>query len=104
MSEACRKWLKRAAPGFLAPAGDAAGLAAAVWRLAGDAALRQRMGEAARRRAADIFSAEKMHAAYDRLVRGNARWLNRSQRIPRGNRCSSLPTIGAGIRRVASIW
>ena len=53
--------------GLLAPSGDAAGLAAAVSRLAGDAALRKQMGEAGRQRAAEVFSADKMHAAYDRL-------------------------------------
>lgn len=53
--------------GLLAPAGDAAALAAAVLRLLADPALARRMGEAGQARAAALFSQQAMHAAYARL-------------------------------------
>jgi glycosyltransferase involved in cell wall biosynthesis len=58
--------------GFLAPHGDAAGLAAALCRLIADPDLRRRMGEAGRRRAAAFSQAEMVRdldAFYERLLR-----------------------------------
>jgi rhamnosyl/mannosyltransferase len=46
--------------GIIAPPGDAKGLTEALGRLLGDAALRRRMGEAGRRRAAEHYTAERM--------------------------------------------
>jgi glycosyltransferase involved in cell wall biosynthesis len=52
---------------LLAPAGDAAGLAAGVVRLAGDPELRRQMGQRGRERAHGVFSESQMHAQYVRL-------------------------------------
>jgi glycosyltransferase involved in cell wall biosynthesis len=54
----------RDAAGLLAPAGDDAALAAAVSRLADDAALRERLGAAGRRRVEQQFGEADMLAAY----------------------------------------
>ena len=63
------------ASGLLAPAGDPAKLSAALAALARDPALRRRLGEAARRRAAE-FGAETMVARYaalfERIAGGRA--------------------------------
>lgn len=48
--------------GLVVPPGDAGALAAALNRLLADPGLRQRMGEAGRRRAHEMFSAERMVA------------------------------------------
>ena len=48
--------------GLVVPPGDASALASALGGLAGDPALRARMGEAARRRACELFSREVMGA------------------------------------------
>jgi glycosyltransferase involved in cell wall biosynthesis len=53
--------------GLLAPSGDDVGLAEHVLRLADDAALRERMGEAGRRRAHALFPESRMHEEYARL-------------------------------------
>jgi sugar transferase (PEP-CTERM/EpsH1 system associated) len=53
--------------GFLVPAGDDAWLADAILDLAGDPALRARLGQAGRNRVETVFSQEQMHAAYARL-------------------------------------
>ncbi len=58
--------------GLLVPAGDEAGFAAALDRLLGDAALRERMGAAARADAVARFDREDMIAAYARLFAGVA--------------------------------
>lgn len=55
--------------GMLAPAGDDQALAAAVLRLAGDELLVSRLVDAARQRAADYFSEDRMHAGYSRIYR-----------------------------------
>lgn len=55
--------------GLLAPPGDSATLAAQLLRLAADAPLRRRMGEAGRQRAQAVFSEDRMLAEYDRLYR-----------------------------------
>lgn len=53
--------------GLLVPAGEPEALAAAVRRMLEDAKLAQRCGEAARQRVRELFSIEKMIAAYDGL-------------------------------------
>ena len=53
--------------GLIVPVNDAGALAAAMARLAGDAALRARLGEAARRRVAALSFAEAV-AAWERLL------------------------------------
>jgi sugar transferase (PEP-CTERM/EpsH1 system associated) len=53
--------------GLLAPAGDAAALASAVCRLAGDRQLRSRMGQLGRGRAEMLFSEQGMHHRYHQL-------------------------------------
>ncbi|HJR60737.1 MAG TPA: glycosyltransferase [Vicinamibacterales bacterium] len=54
-------WVNRdGETGLVVPPGDAGALAAALNRLAGDAALRQRMGERGRQRVVDEFTAERM--------------------------------------------
>lgn len=53
--------------GLLVPVGDPAALAAAIDRLAGDPALRARLGSAGRRRAEDRFALPAMLAAYEAL-------------------------------------
>ncbi len=55
--------------GLLAPAGDEAAFAAALERLIGDTALRERMGAAAREDALERFDRDDMIAAYARLFR-----------------------------------
>ncbi len=49
---------------LLAPAGDAAAIATQLERLAGDAELRSKLGEAGSQRAAQHFSEERMHELY----------------------------------------
>jgi glycosyltransferase involved in cell wall biosynthesis len=53
--------------GLLFPAGNAEALAEQVLRLAGDPALRERLGRVGRLRALDHFSEDKMCAHYDRI-------------------------------------
>lgn len=55
--------------GRVCPPGDAAALAAALVELAGDAALRQRLGIAARERAMARYSADRLVDDIDRLYR-----------------------------------
>lgn len=50
--------------GLLAPSGDDAALARAVLRLAGDPDLRRTMGRHGHQRAGEVFSEQRMHAAY----------------------------------------
>lgn len=50
--------------GYLVPFGDTDGLGQAIARLAGDGALREAMGEAARRRAIEAFSADTVVQTY----------------------------------------
>ena len=52
---------------FVTPAGDDAALAAAIRRLAGDAELRAKIGEANRAKAAAAFALDKMVAAHAAL-------------------------------------
>ena len=56
--------------GLLVPVGDAAGLAAALAKLADDPALRGRLGEAGRRLAFERFDEQTMADAYARLYDG----------------------------------
>jgi glycosyltransferase involved in cell wall biosynthesis len=53
--------------GLLAPSGDDARLAEHVLRLADDAVLRGKMGEAGRRRAYALFTESRMHREYAKL-------------------------------------
>jgi glycosyltransferase involved in cell wall biosynthesis len=53
--------------GLLAPAGNSKAIAAAALRLATDGSLRRRLALAGRRRAQDLFSEERMIAAYAHL-------------------------------------
>jgi glycosyltransferase involved in cell wall biosynthesis len=53
--------------GWLAPSGDAAGLAERVLRLSADPGLRMQMGRRGRERAETLFSEQQMHARYDRV-------------------------------------
>jgi N-acetyl-alpha-D-glucosaminyl L-malate synthase BshA len=55
--------------GVLVPAGDAEGLARAVETLIADPLLRERLGKAARLRAAKLFSADAIVSKYERLYR-----------------------------------
>jgi colanic acid/amylovoran biosynthesis glycosyltransferase len=55
--------------GFVVPRRDSAALAAGLARLAADAELRRRMGEAGRARVADCFSLPDQIAAFDRFYR-----------------------------------
>jgi N-acetyl-alpha-D-glucosaminyl L-malate synthase BshA len=55
--------------GLLVPAGDADSLARAVESLIADPSLRSRLGGAARRRAAEHFSADAVVSKYERLYR-----------------------------------
>jgi glycosyltransferase involved in cell wall biosynthesis len=63
--------------GLLAPAGDDAALADAVLRLAGDAALRERLGGAGRGRVRSLFSegrmCERYGNAYREMLHGRSR-------------------------------
>lgn len=63
--------------GLLVPAGDPDALALALARLLGDSELRQRMGEAGRRRALERFTEERMlaqtAAVYERALSATAR-------------------------------
>ncbi len=56
----CREIVTENETGLLVPARDPAALAAALARLAGDAALRQRLGTVARERAVERFSQERI--------------------------------------------
>jgi glycosyltransferase involved in cell wall biosynthesis len=58
--------------GFVVPAGDAAALADRIVRLLGDAALRERMGTAARRRAEQHFDERDMVRRYEELFLSTA--------------------------------
>jgi glycosyltransferase involved in cell wall biosynthesis len=59
--------------GLLVPAGDAPGLAGALGRLAGDAALRRTLGEAARRRVETHYDLARNVAQLEGLLREMAR-------------------------------
>ena len=59
--------LQNGVTGLLAPAGDAAGLADALVRLADDGDLRARLAAAAKRRALENFSEAGMIGSYDRI-------------------------------------
>lgn len=59
--------------GFLTPPGDPRALAQRVLELAGDPALRNRMGRAARERAEKYFAAERMTEGYKRIYNGEIR-------------------------------
>jgi glycosyltransferase involved in cell wall biosynthesis len=56
----CREVVVDGITGFLAPVGDAVGLANAIRPLLGDAALRQRLGAAARLRAEECFGVDSV--------------------------------------------
>jgi glycosyltransferase involved in cell wall biosynthesis len=58
--------------GYLCPVGDVEGMAEAALRLLGDEELRRKMGEAARRRAVEVFSQDavvrRYRAIYQRVT------------------------------------
>lgn len=60
--------------GLLTPSGHDAGLAEAILRLAEDPPLRREMGDLGRRRTKEVFSQQRMHAAYqaryEEMLRG----------------------------------
>jgi glycosyltransferase involved in cell wall biosynthesis len=56
----CREIVTENETGLLVPARDSTALAAALARLAGDAALRQRLGSVARERAVERYSQERI--------------------------------------------
>lgn len=56
--------------GIILPPGDPAALAAALKRLMADPSLARRLGDAGRRRAAALFSAERMAAEYRKILLG----------------------------------
>jgi glycosyltransferase involved in cell wall biosynthesis len=66
----CRQVIEDGVEGFIVPARQSEGLAAAMRRLALDAGLRQRMGAAARRRAERLFGEEAVVAAHLAIYRG----------------------------------
>ena len=70
----CREVVRHGETGLLVPLDDPAALAGAIAQLAGDAAMRKRMGLAARRRAESVFSAaavgEQTAALYLGLAAG----------------------------------
>ena len=68
--------------GILVPPGDARALAAALSRLAGDAGLRQRMGEAGRARAEEHFDVNGFRRAHVELYARAARPLSGRPRPP----------------------
>lgn len=59
--------------GVLVPPGDQQALAAAIRALLGDPSAASAMGEAGRKRAAELFSEERMAAEYVDLIRGLSR-------------------------------
>jgi hypothetical protein len=73
-----------------ATAVDTAVMAAALARLAGDEALRHRMGEAGRRRARDLFAWPRIIGAYEQLWRGQD-----AERLARARTDAAPPRRGA---------
>ena len=65
----CRQVIEDGVEGFIVPARQSEGLAAAMRRLAEDAALRHRMGRAARARAERLFGEERVVAAHLAIYR-----------------------------------
>ena len=59
MTAVCRRWLIDGETGLLCQPGDVEGLTRIILAAAGDEALRNRMGEAGRRRARELFSVER---------------------------------------------
>lgn len=66
----CRRFVRDGVEGLVVPPDDAAALADAIGRLAGDAALRRRMGRAARARLLDGFTEAHVRAAATALYAG----------------------------------
>jgi len=65
----CRQVIEDGVEGFIVPARQSAGLAAAMRRLAEDEALRLRMGQAARTRAEKLFGQERVVEAHLAIYR-----------------------------------
>jgi glycosyltransferase involved in cell wall biosynthesis len=65
--------IKAGEQGLLTPPGDPAALAEALGRLVKDPGLRERLGIAARRRAEEAFTIERMADCYERLYAGGTR-------------------------------
>ena len=84
--------------GLLSPAGDDAGLAEQILRLAADPALRERLGRAGREVAHAAFTEDRMVGEYDRIYRELAAASGRSRparvgvRVGRGD----FPDVWAG--------
>ena len=73
----CREIVIDGETGLLVPARDCASLAQALARLAGDGALRKRMGASARRRVVDHFSQERVAGETLEGVVAQPPWLPR---------------------------
>jgi glycosyltransferase involved in cell wall biosynthesis len=65
----CRELVRHEVEGLLVPPGDVAAVAQALHRLAGDAALRARLGAAAHRRFLDRFTEDAVRSAVGELYR-----------------------------------
>ena len=74
------------ATGLLVPPADAPGLAEALGRLYSDGALRERMGLAARARAAQAFSLDKTVGDYAEVIRANQAKVDSEPERPSGAR------------------
>jgi glycosyltransferase involved in cell wall biosynthesis len=91
----CREVARHEVEALLVPPRDPGALAAAILRLAGDPALRERLAAAARQRAEERFSeatvAERVVQAYERLLRSRG-----DQPVPVRNGAPTIRPAAAG--------
>ncbi|MGH9282397.1 MAG: glycosyltransferase family 4 protein, partial [Acidimicrobiales bacterium] len=80
--------------GLLVPAGDTEGLVSAVLDLLGDAERRARMGQAGRRRAAEVFDLARMVEGYATLYRQVAGGVRRAESEGTGVFLLKSPDVG----------